>query len=296
VAASGRRQQKWSLSSNDNVDVPVDKCSTDSRWNDITTTGVTLKIAVDRNGAVAETAKSQKIMGRFTCEESLDMVHRLRAVSDVVLVGKGTVLADNPSLLVRRPNVMNQISPQPVPQPLRVILDPQLEILQSFSASSSSKDAVSYQILNDSHPTVIYHTVPDVDDSLLDLDERFVMLVYQNNHNNTQSGHPSCSRVMDVTAILKDVYERFPDLSHVMIEGGPITAQHFLQRSLIDRCILVRAETVEFEHGLPSQIDDNVLQKAGLQYLGSYRLGVDRVDCWSRSNLPWPTQSLSDWP
>mmetsp|Transcript_39963 Transcript_39963/g.43324 ORF Transcript_39963/g.43324 Transcript_39963/m.43324 type:complete len:145 (-) Transcript_39963:98-532(-) len=66
----------------------------------VPTTGVTLKIAFDSQNSVANLSseKSQ----RFTCPESLDMVHRLRRVSDAILVGRSTVEIDDCTLTVRR--------------------------------------------------------------------------------------------------------------------------------------------------------------------------------------------------
>ena len=60
---------------------------------------VTVKIALDANGAVDDLSVVSK---RFTSPESLDAVHRLRRDSCAVLVGVGTVIRDDPSLTVRR--------------------------------------------------------------------------------------------------------------------------------------------------------------------------------------------------
>ena len=51
---------------------------------------------------------------RISCEADLDRIHRLRAGVDAIMVGVGTVLADNPSLTVRRVRGKN---------PIRVIVD-----------------------------------------------------------------------------------------------------------------------------------------------------------------------------
>ena len=46
--------------------------------------GVTLKIVFEYQWAVADLSKTK--LERFTCDDSLDMVHRLRRVGDCVLV------------------------------------------------------------------------------------------------------------------------------------------------------------------------------------------------------------------
>jgi riboflavin biosynthesis pyrimidine reductase len=86
------------------------------------------------------------------------------------------------------------------------------------------------------------------------------------------------------------------DIHHVMVEGGPSTAIQFLKEGIVDRAIFVTAP-IKFKDPLPSGIDPAThLKKAGLQHVGTYQLGVDTVDCYSRPNLPWPTASISSWP
>ncbi len=71
---------------------------------------VILNAAMTLDGKIATVAGDSRI----SCEADLDRVHRLRASVDAVMVGLGTVLADNPSLTVRRVRGRN---------PMRVVVD-----------------------------------------------------------------------------------------------------------------------------------------------------------------------------
>lgn len=92
--------------------------------------GVTLKIATSLDARIAlGNGTSQWI----TSSESRARVHRMRAEHDAVLVGVGTVLADDPLLTART-------VPLPARQPLRIVADsrlrtpPHSRLLQSLQA------------------------------------------------------------------------------------------------------------------------------------------------------------------
>lgn len=72
---------------------------------------VTAKFACSLDGKISTVAgESQWI----SCEESRNFVHHLRDISDGIMVGVGTVLADNPSLTTRIDNGKN---------PVRIVVD-----------------------------------------------------------------------------------------------------------------------------------------------------------------------------
>ena len=79
-------------------------------------TGVTLKMAFDTSYAVADASEDKS--ERFTCSQSLDLVHKLRRWSDAVLVGRSTVQIDNCTLTVRRVPLL----PSGKKQPARIVI------------------------------------------------------------------------------------------------------------------------------------------------------------------------------
>jgi diaminohydroxyphosphoribosylaminopyrimidine deaminase/5-amino-6-(5-phosphoribosylamino)uracil reductase len=81
-----------------------------------------LKYAMTLDGKIAtRTGDSQWI----SSPESRQRVHHLRAEVDAIVVGGGTVWRDNPRLTARLPG-----DPQPIRQPLRVVLSRQLHLPQ----------------------------------------------------------------------------------------------------------------------------------------------------------------------
>jgi riboflavin biosynthesis pyrimidine reductase len=269
--------------------------------------GVTLKIAVDANGGVAERAASavgDVVSARFTCSESLDLVHRLRRDADAILVGKQTVIDDNPSLLVRRGVVLPTTGRQ---QPLRVILDTHLSLLHDphdhpdQSSSSSPPTSSPYQIFTDGYPTLVYYGATSSSATaavaaakdFLGIDSTTVLAPIE---TTTAAESDGGRAVLSIPHVWRELQTRH-NIQHLMVEGGPAVARAFLHHQLVDRCLIVQATTVSFRNPLPSGIDDAVLSAAGLTQLGQYTLGggVDEVECWSKTT-DWPTTELTDWP
>jgi len=222
--------------------------------------GVTVKIAVDSNGGAADLSAERS--ERFTCGDSLDAVHRLRAVSDAVLVGRGTVQADNPSLTIRR-------IPWNGPQPHRIIIDPKLKLIGGNN----------YTLFHDGHSTIVVHCEGKLEDQSATVKDLCI---------------ESIDGDIDLKSMMAQLSNEF-GVEHLMVEGGSATVHSFLRSGLVDRLILVRAVSVTFLKPLKANLSESYLSAANLQKLGTERCGDDQVDFWSKDGS-WPTSRLLDWP
>ncbi len=92
---------------------------------------VTLKCALTLDGRIAtRTGDSRWVTG----PEARAQVHRLRQAADAIMVGSGTVKADNPRLTTR-------LEGQETKDPVRVILDTRLSIDESAAVFNPASDA-----------------------------------------------------------------------------------------------------------------------------------------------------------
>jgi diaminohydroxyphosphoribosylaminopyrimidine deaminase/5-amino-6-(5-phosphoribosylamino)uracil reductase len=96
---------------------------------------IILKWAETSNGYFAPLNGSQKWI---SSSESKQLVHRWRAEEDAVLVGKNTVLADNPKL-----NVREYLGKDPI----RVIIDRRLELTSDLNIFDQSQETIIFNEL-----------------------------------------------------------------------------------------------------------------------------------------------------
>ena len=194
---------------NGHIDLAAHKRSQPRQYPDLNKTiwngraFVTLSYAQSLDGSITAKRGSHTDL---SSEASYFMTHRLRAVHDAILVGIGTVVADNPSLTVR---LVEGNDPQPI------ILDSQLRFpLQARLLKNKRK------------PWIV---------TTLDAD-----------HGKQQSLENAGARVWRLPATGSgqvDIHE-LPiflarmGIERVMVEGGAAVITSFLSAGLVDRLVL----------------------------------------------------------
>jgi diaminohydroxyphosphoribosylaminopyrimidine deaminase/5-amino-6-(5-phosphoribosylamino)uracil reductase len=165
------------------------------------------KYAATLDGRIAAADGSSRWI---TSADSRADVHRLRARADAVVVGSGTLLADDPHLAVR--GIDGAV------QPLRVVVDTRARIRPTA------------RVLDDAAPTLVA-VAKDADTSHLDGPDGpdLVRLPYAPG----PAGRPS--RGLDVTALLAELHAR--GVRSVLLEGGPTLAGAFVAAGAVDTVV-----------------------------------------------------------
>src|SRR3569623_533341 len=91
---------------------------------------VLVKLAVSSDGKAGLAGRKTV---QITGDDARERVFRMRAQNDAILVGIGTVLADNPQLTCRLPGMLEK-------SPVRVVLDAQLRAPLSLSVISTNRE------------------------------------------------------------------------------------------------------------------------------------------------------------
>jgi riboflavin-specific deaminase-like protein len=137
-----------------------------------------------------------------TGHENILHVHRLRALCDAVVVGAGTVVADDPQLTTRLVSG---------PSPVRVILDPGRRLRNG------------HRVFNDRTAETLYVCAR----SLIRSGECYVGLA------PIVGIDPSAEDGIDVCALIRLLHGR--GWKRIFVEGGGVTVSTFLAAGLLDR-------------------------------------------------------------
>jgi diaminohydroxyphosphoribosylaminopyrimidine deaminase/5-amino-6-(5-phosphoribosylamino)uracil reductase len=210
---------------------------------------VTLKLAISSDGMLGIRGGGQVTV---TGGISRAQVHLMRARSDVILVGIGTVEADDPELDCRLPGLSER-------SPVRVVLDraARLPMMSKLALSARSRPL---------YLAVGAEASPVRRSSLEMLGVRFL-----------------ATEAHDGRIALPELLEDLAGLgfSTVMVEGGAATARAFLDDGVVDRIALFRGAAPIGENGIASPLTAETVPE-GFALLREARFGVDQYWEWVR--------------
>lgn len=207
---------------------------------------VTLKLAVSADGMIGRRGEGQvAITGREARAQS----HILRAESDAILVGIGTVLADDPELTCRLPGLEYR-------SPIRIVLDRRLE---------TPVGSRLVRGIAGGHPLLIA-CAPDAD-----APRREALVA-------------AGAEVLDLDGaqyqmLLEALAAR--GLSSLVIEGGRRVATAFMAQGLVDRIMLFSSDVIVGEEGIASPVTPSSMPE-GFDLRSSARFGADRMQEYVR--------------
>jgi diaminohydroxyphosphoribosylaminopyrimidine deaminase / 5-amino-6-(5-phosphoribosylamino)uracil reductase len=214
---------------------------------------VTLKLAVGADGLMP---RGNGAPVWITGPEARAHAHLLRARNDAILVGRGTVLADNPSLTCRLPGMSCR-------SPVRVVLDRRLRTPpQAHLFDDLMVPVWLVCAADEEHPNT---------DALQD---RGAEIVYVPVDSHGMLG-------------VRDALETLASrgITRVLVEGGPSVARAFLDADLIDEMVIYEGSQPAGPDGLIPFVNeglDRVIANSHFAQTRSRAFGPDRMTAWRR--------------
>jgi diaminohydroxyphosphoribosylaminopyrimidine deaminase / 5-amino-6-(5-phosphoribosylamino)uracil reductase len=212
---------------------------------------VTLKLAISADGKAGLAGRKQ---ATITGETARERVFQMRAASDAILVGIGTVLADDPQLTCRLPGMFER-------SPVRVVLDEQLSLPLATSVVATVRETPTWVFTSRKPSAIAEEIVQQKGCKVFRIDE-------------------SGGR-LDLQQVLKMLAQQ--GITRLMVEGGPTVAASFVDADLVDEAVLLRGEKTIGAGGI-DPIEGMPLDAlvSRLRPLGSEKLGADMVESFVR--------------
>jgi diaminohydroxyphosphoribosylaminopyrimidine deaminase/5-amino-6-(5-phosphoribosylamino)uracil reductase len=214
---------------------------------------VTLKLALGSDGLMP---RGEGAPVWITGPDARAHGHLLRARNDAILVGRGTIIADNPALTCRLPGMSCR-------SPVRVVLDRRLR------------------------------TPPDAklfDDVMVPV---WLICAADEVHPNSELLHERGAEIIpvpvnaegliDVKAALETLGNR--GITRVLVEGGPSVARAFLEADLVDEAVMYQGPEPAGDDGLTPFAGeglDRLTASGHFTQIASRAFEPDRMTWWRR--------------
>lgn len=215
---------------------------------------IMLKLAVSADGKAGAAGRRPVAI---TGPEARERVFQMRAMSDALLVGVGTVLSDDPALTCRLPGMMER-------SPVRVVLDARLRIPISSGVVATAHETPTW-IFGDPKASAMAEEV---------LSAKGVQVV----RAEAEDGR------FDLQHVTKVLADR--GITRLMVEGGPTVAASFVKADLIDEFALFRApveigsQGIDALNGMPLDV---LTGSDKLAHVASEVVGPDTLECYERA-------------
>jgi diaminohydroxyphosphoribosylaminopyrimidine deaminase / 5-amino-6-(5-phosphoribosylamino)uracil reductase len=225
---------------------------------------VTLKLAVGADGLMP---RGNGAPVWITGPHARAHGHLLRARNDAILVGRGTIIADNPSLTCRLPGMTCR-------SPVRVVLDRRLRTPPHAHLFDDLMVPVWLICsANEEHPNT---------DALQDRGAEIVSVPVD------------AHGMLGVRDALETLANR--GITRVLVEGGPLVAHAFLDADLIDEVVIYQGREPAGPDGLMpfgSEGLDRVIASSHFTEIQARSFGPDRMTWWRRMRTCSPALSAA---
>jgi diaminohydroxyphosphoribosylaminopyrimidine deaminase / 5-amino-6-(5-phosphoribosylamino)uracil reductase len=214
---------------------------------------VMLKLAVSADGKAGLAGRRP---AAITGEPARDRVHLMRAMSDAILVGIGTVLADDPLLTCRLPGLSGR-------SPVRIVLDSTLRLPLDGRLVRSAREVPVWVV-----------AAAVAADRAQALEDRGVTVL------RGEVGEPGR---LDLAAALRLIAGR--GITRLMVEGGPTIAAALIALDLVDEAALLRSDRLIGAGGIEALAGMPLAALASsprLKSVGIEPVGADRLELFAR--------------
>jgi diaminohydroxyphosphoribosylaminopyrimidine deaminase / 5-amino-6-(5-phosphoribosylamino)uracil reductase len=217
---------------------------------------VTLKLAMTLDGRIAtHTGESRWITG----EPARARAHLLRAQNDAIMVGSGTVLADDPLLNVRLPGLERY-------SPLRIVLDGRMRLPLTSALVVGVHDTPTWLV-----------TLPGGD--------KRRRQIYVDCGIEVIEAPAGSDGALDLVQVMGRLAAH--GLTRLLVEGGARLAAALLRDKLVDRLAIFRAPSLIGGDGLPATAGfglERLADMPGFVPMETIELGQDRLETYRQAH------------